>query len=425
MSRNENNACQEYQSLSRRQFMVGAGTVAAGLVLPAWAPKVAFASSGSVRDVLIVVYLRGGADALTFCVPHGDARYYQLRPNIAVPQPGSGSPKSAIDLNGYFGLPPAFQKFKEIYDNGHFGMIQSVGRANWTRSHFDAQRIMDVESDQVSHGGWLARHLATSPPVNPDGSIRGIAYSDAVPRALSRAQQIVVTQNPEDYRFNTHFSNQEEINQAVGRMYALIPDDTRPYVRDAQRAALTFSNINFGGYAPSGGAIYEDTYLGRSLKYTAGLLKADVGVELVHMDAYGWDTHADQGSIDGILDENMFDLATNLSAFYKDLANSGVNYTLLVMSEFGRQVKENGSMGTDHGSGGCMLMMGPGVNGGQIHGNWPGLQQANLFEGVDLMPTTDYRLVLRELLTKRLQNPNVQAVIPNAPTGNTNFFKAA
>ncbi|MBX3114989.1 MAG: DUF1501 domain-containing protein [Fimbriimonadaceae bacterium] len=425
MRRNENNACQEYQNLSRRQFLTGASTLAAGLVLPTWVPSVAFASSGSIRDALIVIYLRGGADGLTFCVPHGDANYYSLRPTISVPQPGSGLPSAAIDLNGFYGLPPAFQALKEVYDNGHFGLIQAVGRPNWTRSHFEAQKIMDVETDEVSQGGWLARHLATTQPLNAEGSIRAIAYADAVPRALSRAQQIVVTRNPEDYRFNNIFSNQEELNQAVGRMYALVADDTRPYVRDAQRAAIAFANINFGGYIPSGGAFYGESQIGNSLKYSAALLKSSVGVELIHMDAYGWDTHVEQGSTDGELHQNMLDLGSNLAAFYKDMAGSNVNYTVIVMSEFGRQVKENGGKGTDHGTAGCMLMMGPGVNGGQIHGTWPGLQQANLFEGVDLKPTTDYRLVLRELLTKRLQNPNVQAVIPNAPTGNTNFFKAA
>ncbi len=161
------------------------------------------------------------------------------------------------------------------------------------------------------------------------------------------------------------------------------------------------------------------------MKYTAALLKAEVGLELAHIDMYGWDTHASQGSTNGEMNENMLLLANALRAFYEDMATTNVKYTVIVMSEFGRQVKENGSLGTDHGSGGCFLTMGPGVNGGQVMGSWPGLQQVNLFEGVDLKPTTDYRAVMGELLVKRLQNPNVQVVLPGAPAPSTNFFKAA
>lgn len=425
MNDNVKNACKEYQNMSRRKFLSGAAGVAGAISLPFWAPRMAFAQSGPARDVLIVIYLRGGADGLTFCVPHGDARYYQLRPTIAVPQPSSGAARKAIDLNGYFGLPPAFQNLKQIFDAQHLGIIHAVGRNNWTRSHFEAQKFMEYEGDILGGSGWLSRHLGTTAPVNPNGSFRGIAFSDSVPGALSKAQQVVVTRNPADYRFSTRFPDQAEVDQTIGRMYARITDDSRTYVRDAQRAVQTFSQTNFGSYATAGGYPYGTTDLGNSLKYTAALMKAEVGLELAHIDFFGWDTHASQGSVDGGMDASMQDLANNMCAFYQDLAGTNIKYTLVVMSEFGRQVAENGSLGTDHGSGGCMLTMGPGVMGGQVKGTWPGLQQANLFEGVDLKPTTDYRAVLGELLVKRLQNSNVQTVMPGAPAPATTFFKAA
>ncbi len=423
---NLRNACDEYQLLSRRQLMVGAATLGAAATLPNWVPKIALAqSSGQHRDALIVIFLRGGADGLSFCVPHGDPSYYQVRPNIAIPQPGSGSPHRAIDLDGFFGLPRAFAPLMDVFNAGHLGVIGACGRTDWTYSHFDAQNWLELGSSNFNTGGWLSRHLATSAPKKADAAFRGFAFTDAMPLSLVKAQQMVVTSHPYDFSFEAQFSNQEELETYISRMYARVQDDTRANVRDAKKAIGTIQSVGLSSYNPATSRPYADNDLGHALKCTAAMIKADIGLELSHIDTFGWDTHGSQGTNEGSLRSLMDNLAANLAAFYEDMMNAGrTDFTVVVMSEFGRQVSENGSQGTDHGRGGTVLTIGPNVLGG-VHIDWPVMAPApgsNIIH--DLPVTTDMRAVLHDLVVRRLKNDNADIVIPNSPYGNKHFFAA-
>ncbi|MDI9641396.1 DUF1501 domain-containing protein [Kamptonema cortianum] len=427
MEFNRSNACDEYKQLSRRTVLTGSAMTAAAMILPAWMPKMAFAQSGSGRDVLISIFLRGGADSLTLCCPHGDPIYYSERPTIAVPQPGSGSAGKAIDLNGYFGIPGSMGALMEAYNNGHLAIVQAVGRDNWSRSHFDAQARMETESLRNGQGGWLARHLATVAPSKADAGVRGFAFTGMMPQILSQAPQTVSTPDPDGFSFDGRLGISAEIYASLRRQYSRVRDDTRAAFRDGLRAAESLASVDFGGYQPSPGAVYSNTEFGQSLKATAAMIRADVGLEVAHIDVHGWDTHANQGSLGGALESLMVDLASNMMAIYRDLGGAGfTRYTVLVQSEFGRQVFENGCYGTDHGTGGIMYALGPNVNGGRVVADWPGLQVENRFEGVDLRPTIDSRLVIAELLQKRLKNANIGQVLPGYFPGATkNIFKAA
>lgn len=423
---NLRNACDEYQRLSRRQLMVGAATLGAAATLPNWVPKVALAqSSGQHRDALVVIFLRGGADGLSFCVPHGDPAYYLARPTIAVPQPGSGDASKAIDVDGFFGLPAAFGPLMSAFNNGHLGVVSAVGRKDWSYSHFDAQNWLELGTTNFNNGGWLSRHLATSQPEKADAAFRGFAFSDAMPLSLVKAQQMVVTSHPYDYSFDGQFTNQEELETYISRMYARVQDDTRANVRDAKKAIGTIQSVGLSGYIPSGSRPYSDNDLGHALKCTAAMIKADIGLELSHIDTFGWDTHGSQGTTNGNLRNLMDNLAANLAAFYEDMMTGGrTDFTVVVMSEFGRQVSENGSQGTDHGRGGTMITLGPNVLGG-IHCDWPGLHPAPGTDTYfDLEVTTDMRAVLRDLVIRRLKNNNADIVVPNSPFGDKHYFAA-
>jgi hypothetical protein len=172
--------------------------------------------------------------------------------------------------------------------------------------------------------------------------------------------------------------------------------------------------IDFAGYQPAGGAAYPGGAFGTAIKSTAALIKADVGVEAVAIDVGGWDTHNSQGPATGTMANLMASLAGGLAAFHLDMfAGNGRNVTVVCMSEFGRRLAENGSQGTDHGHGNCMLVMGNHIAGGRVLSQWPGLQPEQLFQGIDLQVTTDFRDILAEIVAKRLNNPDLSAVFPD------------
>jgi len=152
-------ACEEYRALSRRQLLGGAGAAAAMFTAPAWLPRVALgAAAGGVRDTLVHVYLRGGSDGLTMCVPYGDPQLYLRRPTLAIQPPGS--PNGAIDLDGFFGLAPAMAPILTPYQAGKLAIVHASGSTDPSRSHFDAQKFMEMGIANQTPGtlntGWIA-----------------------------------------------------------------------------------------------------------------------------------------------------------------------------------------------------------------------------------------------------------------------------
>ncbi len=420
------NSCNEYQQLSRRKLLGQGALLASSLAIPLIAPRISFAQGTSIRDAVIVIHLQGGADALSFCCPHGDPIYYQLRPTIAIPKPGQGN-NSAIDLDGYFGFPKAFLPLMEAFNDGNLGVIHAVGRENSSRSHFEEQHFLQAVADSESAGGWISRHLASTLSSKDNPPFRGLFFGESTPVSMRKGQQIVSVTDPSAYTMSGGFSDDEEIANTIVRMYSRVKDESRAIVRDAKRASDVINPLNLTDYQSSSHLPYPESSLGNSLRYAAGILKGDIGVEVIQYDWYGWDTHANQGSVGGILESMMNELARSMAAFYADMEASGnTRWTLVVMSEFGRQVEENGSRGTEHGTAGCMLTMGPNVIGG-IQTDWPGLERENLRDGVDLRPTIDYRDVLADLVLCRMKNDQTRFVLPsrNVPVTPSGFFKAA
>jgi uncharacterized protein (DUF1501 family) len=159
-------------------------------------------------------------------------------------------------------------------------------------------------------------------------------------------------------------------------------------------------------------AAYPDSEFGLALKQTAMLIKAEVGLEVSAIDVGGWDTHFAQGSVTGLMPNLMKDLADGLAAFHADMQKHMKNLTIVTMSEFGRRAAENGSLGTDHGHGSMMMLLGGHVDGGKVHGEWPGLEDGQMIGPGDLAVTTDYRDVLSEILVKRLNNTALNEIFP-------------
>ena len=412
---NQNFACEEYKNISRRTVLKGAAAAAMSTAALAWLPRTSYAASYSNRDVMISIFLRGGADGLTLVCPYGDDNYYNLRPTIAVPRPDSNSSNRAKDLNGFFGLPPAMQPLYRAYNEGKLAFIHAAGMQGWSRSHFDAMRWLETSSrDVLSSTGWLGRHLALTPPVSQDPGLRGIAMTYGFPTTLAGGDRTLPVPDPSNFGYQGWYDSQKNLVQWIELAYSHVNDVTSAAVKNTNKTIQFLEQIDFANYQGAGGAVYPETDFGRSMKATAALLKNEVGLEAIHIDVGGWDTHSAEGPFDGTLFGLMTELAEGLAAFYLDMSSTPkMGWTLAALSEFGRTAGENDTQGTDHGTANMMIVMGGAVNGKQVFCNWPGLAPDKLFEDQDLAYTTDYRDILSEIAVKRLQTADISALFPN------------
>ncbi len=415
MSQHKCKGCDEYRHLSRRQFVgLSAGLVVAAAA-PSWVPRVAYAQSeSSERDVMVSVFLRGGLDSLSMCVPFNEPDYYALRPTIAVPPPDSGQANRALDLDGTFGIAPTLEPLMEPFQDGELLVVHACGLPESSRSHFDAMYFMEVGEATPSPSnftGWLGRHLQSTAPTMRDGVLRAVGIGYGLQRTLVGAPKALPISDLASFGFTGSGATKKQRKAVLEEIYTYANEPLRTSASDTFRTVDTLKRIGFSGYKPKGGARYPDSEFGYAMRSTAALIKGDVGVEAVAVDIGGWDTHDFQGNLDGSMMYLLQELAESLGAFYRDLKASNVrNVVTVAMSEFGRNVFENGSQGTDHGYGGLMLAMGASINGGQVLTEWPGLEPSQLFEEQDLQITIDYRDILTEILTRRMGNADYRTV---------------
>jgi uncharacterized protein (DUF1501 family) len=418
MSETRDLGCTEYNELSRRQFVTNAaGAALAAAVLPAWMPRVVLAESQVARDVIVSIFLRGGADGLSMCVPFADPNYYAGRPTIAIPRPDSAQANRAIALDDRFGFPQALAALVPAYRAGNLLVVHGTGSVDTTRSHFDAQRYMEVGKprDPSLITGWLGRHLATVTPMRTGAPLRALGLSDGIQKTLVGAPRALPIADPANFAIGGSAATRDLRTDWLKGDYFLTQEPVRSAALDAVNTIALLRLIDFAGYRPAGGATYANSAVGRAMRSTAALIKADVGVEAIQMDVGGWDTHVNQDPSAGSMFTTMKGLGDALGAFHADVLSAGsYNVTVVVVSEFGRNVRENGSLGTDHGRGNAMFVMGKNVAGGRVMTfNWQPLARENLESGQDLKVTIDHRDVLAEIVKNRLANPNVGIVFPD------------
>ena len=398
---------------SRRAFLKGSALAMFGLgAAPSWLSRTAFAAETPARrrKVLVAIFQRGAVDGLNVVIPYGEPRYYELRPTLAVPKP-DGTPKSAIDLDGFFGLHPALAPLKPIYDTQRLAIIDAVGSPDPTRSHFDAQDYMEsgTPGDKGTTDGWMNRALPKAAGHN--SPLRAISLGANLPRTLRGRNDAVAINNLNDFQLRDPRGA-----DSFETMYASSVDTVLHGTgKETFDAIKMMQSLQKQTYTPSNGAKYPNGRFGQSLQQIARLIKADVGLEVAFADIGGWDTHFNQVAqipSEGQLANRLTDFGGSLAAFYQDLGDLMADVTVVTMSEFGRTAKENGSRGTDHGHANCMFIMGGDVHGGKVYGDWPGLAPEQLYEGRDLNLTTDFRDVLGELVVRHLGNPNVKSVFP-------------
>ncbi len=410
--------------INRRFFLhKGALALAGTTVIPQFLIRKVMAETvTSPNKRLVVIFQRGAADGLNIVVPHQERNYYAMRPTIAIPQ------NQVIDLDGFFGLHPSMSAFKPLYDQGHLAIVHAAGSPDMTRSHFDAQDYMESGTPGVkgTDDGWLNRALQAEDlhrrcaGTCEHTAFRALALSADVPLTLAGKVPAIALSNVNS--FTVAGPKPSPAAAAFQAMYGESGDQILHATGDETFDAVKMLRAaNPAQYKPS--AEYPNTAFGNNMKQIAQLLKANLGVEAAFTDINGWDTHQNQGGINGQLAARLSDFSSSIAAFWRDMGDQAENVTVVTMSEFGRTARENGTAGTDHGHANAMFVLGADVKGGKVHGKWPGLEPEQLNQGRDLALTTDYRQVLSEVVTHTLGASNLNVVFPNAQLQPNNFLK--
>lgn len=405
-------------TITRRTFLHSAFAGMTFSVLPTWMPRVSFAPRNVAPrgDILVCLFLRGAADALNIVVPHGEDEYYNQRPTIAVARPDDTRVKPELrarDLDGFFGLHPSLSRLDEIWQAQQLAFVHACGAPDESRSHFQAMELMErgCETSSGPASGWIGRHLA-SLDTNNHSPLRAIGIGERVPRMLQGTIPASAFRSISDFHLRGDPAALTAMQNALTSLYANDSELGEIGGETIDMLAL-IDKLSATAYQPRAGSVYPESELGMGLLQVAALLKAQVGLEVACLDVGGWDTHVAQGGGDGGMAELLRDVGDSLSAFYHDVADHTSQLSIVVMSEFGRRLQENGGLGTDHGHGSVMWLLGGGVRGGKVHGTWSGLQPEQLVGPGDLAVTTDYRDVLGEVLLKRLKNPKLTDIFPN------------
>ena len=403
---------------TRREFLQAAIAAPTTTIWPEWMPRLAFApeQTNPRGDVLVVLFLRGAADALNMVVPHGESNYYRLRPTIGIARPDDGrtaAARRAVDLDGFFGLHPSLAPLLPAWQEGHLGIIHACGAPDESRSHFKAMELMErgVEDETGPASGWIGRHLASYNTGNTS-PLRAIGLGQMVPRSLYGSVPATAFQSIVDFHLNGD-SNAARYMQRMLRSLYEGEGEVQTIGQETLGVLDLMVQLDPASYAPVRDVVYPDTPFGHSLRQIAMLVKAEAGLEVATVDVGDWDTHFGQGGSIGLMAGLLDNLGRGLAAFHADMFDHWNKVTVVVMSEFGRRVKENASLGTDHGHGSVMWLMGGNVAGGEVHGAWPGLEREQLFGPGDLAVTTDYRDVLAEVCSKRLNNRAIDQIFPD------------
>ncbi len=361
--------------------------IALAPTLPGFLARTARAA-GPEKDgrILVVVQLDGGNDGINTVVPFKDDGYARYRKAIRLPE------KRLIKVSGEVGLHPAMGDAGKLLESGRLAIVPGVGYPNPSRSHFRSMAIwQSARLDERDHTGlgWVGRGLDEGPTTR-DGAPAALLIGPADPPPAIRGRRSVsaALDRLDDYAL----SNKEAEAKPTDSTTA--GDDLGQFLRRSLLDAYTTADrLEAVARADGGHASYPDSELARRLGLTARLIKAGLGSRVYYLEQGGYDTHGQQLPRHAQLLE---ELSASLTAFLDDLAASRLadRVLVLVFSEFGRRVAENGSMGTDHGTAGPVLLAGPCVRPG-LHGAYPSL--IDLADG-DLKMTVDFRRLYATVL---------------------------
>lgn len=379
------------------------------------------ATAAALGKTLVVIFQRGGCDGLNTVVPYGDADYYSARGGtIAIPPPEEGT-RSALDLDGFFGLHPSMSAMQEIFQAGDMAIMPAVSWENTNRSHFENQAAIESGGKFLSSQGWLNLHLQNQ---QRDVALRALNFgglaqamrgdftvstvSNLSKRGLGESYDADIKSFLNDDLLK-HMNTSYDLSNIAGTSRDLLYTHGRKLLDDID----VLGGIDPASYQVENSANYPNSGLGTDLKNAAQLIKANLGVEVVSISSGGWDTHSNQGGAEenGAHAKKLADFSNSIGAFYKDMGDNMSDVMILTMSEFGRSLNVSASNGTDHGHAAAWFVIGQAVNGG-IYGDWPGLSVDQLNHGRYLSETIDFRDIMGEVLINHLSNANIDQVLP-------------
>ncbi len=406
---------------TRRAFMKSGGLALFSVSIggtPLFLSRVANAALNpglNRRKVLVTIFQRGAMDGLMAVTPFNDPMLPKLRPRLAMTAAQSAGESALIDLDGTFGFHPAFASMLPLFQEKRLAIVHGVGSPNPTRSHFDAQDYMETGTPgrKGTRSGWLNRavgllgHEATP--------FRAVSMTKALPRSLYGDRPALAIANLADFGIKAPRNRgaAENTEQIFKSLYEETSQELfRRAGQESFEAIKMLSTVEVSNYQPANDAEYPRSPLGNSLRQIAQLIKAGVGLEVAFAETGGWDTHVQQGTINGSFARRATDLAQAIVAFWRDVESYHDEVVLMTMTEFGRTVHENGSGGTDHGRGSCLFVLGNRVDGGKVHGAVPSLVQESLENRRDLPVTTDFRAVFAEVAGRHLDIRDDQMLFP-------------
>ncbi len=402
--------------ITRRDFLrEGVTFVAVGMAAPAWLSSLASADDRLRQRgkrlpndrVLVVVQLTGGNDGLNTIIPYTEPLYHHLRPTLAIPE------QDVVVMTEHIGLHPSLAKVKQMVDAGQFAIVQGVGYPNPNRSHFRSMEIWQTANpDAVEPTGWLGRYMDTLPE-SARNPLIGLSLGRENPVAMTgRKVSVPCVASLEEFR--ALIGEQAE---ALRKLYALPQPTTDPVRTSALKAldAAEMVQAKLENYRST--VQYPGTPFASAMRQIAQLLAADTGTRVFYCSTGGFDTHAQQARTHATLLQSV---AEGLSAFWQDVQAMGKadKVLVLVFSEFGRRVAENGSQGTDHGAAAPMFAIGSRVQAGLI-GEHPSLR--DLQDG-DLRHHIDFRSVYATVLEQWLDTDS-QGVL-HGRFGRISLFRA-
>jgi len=373
--------------MKRREFLSAMTIAALGAATP-----LAFAQGTQATSKrLIVLFLRGGLDGLSAVVPVEDRWYYQARPSIALPPPGQEG--GTIPLAPGFGLHPALEPLMEYWRAGSLALIPSCGLPKPLRSHPEAQKSMESAQPAELHvrDGWLARLL---PLLGKEAKALTLAPN---PPLIGQGKPGVENVRPTGYPPSVWRIERPSVFGAFDQIYAGNDPMSRAY-RQSQivmRNKLTEMDREISVSASGAPSVHALPTLGGQI---VSFLEKNPSTKLVYAALGGLDAHFEQGSGKGKLAEAFVSLGKGLAGLAKALGPGLTDTAVLVMSEFGRSLRENEFAGTDNGHGTLFMLLGANAAGGALHGPWPGLAPDKLSDGLDLAVTVDFRDVIAQVV---------------------------
>lgn len=405
--------------MNRRMFLKQLGVLsAAGL-----SSKLSFAYDAidSVNNKTIVsIFLRGGADLMSLLVPYGDADYYERRKNISVALPGKD--KGAVKINDFYGWNPRAVAMQHLIDEKLLRVVHGVGNFMNTRSHFKEQDIWETGNikDYDFSNGWANGYLKQQAN---NGLINAIAIGDNLPRILKGSAKVLNILGLHEIMPK---NGEQSVNESLSNVYNL---DSKvefekaggELIRGMEEIRKKIPEEN------QSKEVYPNTSFGKRMKDAARMIKANIGLKFIEVDEDGWDTHQNQGNVDGSFGGKVDNLSKSLASFCKDLGDKIEDTLVLVYSEFGRTVSINGTNGTDHGWGNDMYMIGgvaakTAASKGSFANDWVGLKLEKLNKNRDLAIKVDFRDVFCEVLHKHAGCTNAEALFKGHKWVDPNFL---